>query len=752
MRIAYRKFFASTVCLAMLCPASLLLAQEIRVKHILVGSEAEAKDVRAEVVKNGATRVAFTKAARAHSKDTTTRLLGGDLGFVSEGDGLDKVFLTTAFDLEPGSMSEPVQTSFGWHLIYVVERRGPPRVPLLELPSNPTPKNDDGAKPASDGSGDAHNHVHTAGDGHDHDHDHDHDHPHPHPQDPPSVKATPENEIVPTAATTTAGTITPVAADRPVPKRRTLLERSFRVRLETVNSARHFPRHFMYQPEEALEVNVSVKNESSTDQSFPAPELLPLGLVVKKSGAFLPLAADFSSVAEPASFVTTLKTYQLVGYEVNISEFFPDVQDGRFTLNWDAKTFFENLETRFPKAKEAPDYESLKASLTAVRPRNPITQDIVMRDRSQRVRVRERNGMDLAVFENMRPTKKYYARLMVQGESDPVVIELQTGKQFRAAKHFADLVLEGFYDQLNFFEVRDGDYLLGGDPLSNGTGAPARLLTTRNIGKLPHKRGTVSFVSRSVRGQGPVSGGQVGSIFFVALKDHPEWDEEHVPFGEVIAGLNVLEKQGGKQTVRFQEITILDESQFGQLDVPSVAASAAAGDDGAFTTGNPELTIKTSKGDLSVELFEDTSRNTVASFIRLTEKGFYNGRKFYHVLMDRAGTERMAIQVGSPSDNFEGGPGYNIPDEFVARRRHVLGALVMIRKYDPNTESYVGDSAGSQFMICLRDIPAYDAAGFTVFGQVTGGLDVLGKLEVDDAIEAVNIDKKKNRPYTFRKS
>ena len=366
--------------------------------------------------------------------------------------------------------------------------------------------------------------------------------------------------------------------------------------------------------------------------------------------------------------------------------------------------------------------------------------------------------MDLTIFENMRPNKKYYARLMVQGEKDPVVIALHADSQFRAAKHFSDLVLEGFYDQLNFFEIREGDFLLGGDPLMNGTGAPAKLLTTRNTAKLPHKRGTVSFVSRSVRGQGPVSGGQVGSIFFVALKDHPEWDEQHVPFGQIVEGIEVLEKMGGKQSARFKEITILDETQYGQdgsAAVPTVetaaAVSAVTADD-QTTTGNPELKVETSKGELSVELFEDTSKNTAANFVRLTEDGFFNGRKFFHVLMDSGDTQRMAIQAGSPSDDFEGGPGYTIPDEFVARRKHIRGALVMVRQYDPDSQSYVKDSAGSQFMICLRQIPAYDAAGFTVFGQVTAGLDVLDKLEADDMIKKVTVVKKKDRPYTVRKS
>jgi hypothetical protein len=64
----------------------------------------------------------------------------------------------------------------------------------------------------------------------------------------------------------------------------------------------------------------------------------------------------------------------------------------------------------------------------------------------------------------------------------------------------------------------------------------------RNDAKLEHTKGTVSLVSRAVRSKGPVPGGQVGSIFVVCLKPHPEWNDEHVPVGEVVAGLDQLEK------------------------------------------------------------------------------------------------------------------------------------------------------------------------------------------------------------------
>jgi cyclophilin family peptidyl-prolyl cis-trans isomerase len=82
----------------------------------------------------------------------------------------------------------------------------------------------------------------------------------------------------------------------------------------------------------------------------------------------------------------------------------------------------------------------------------------------------------------------------------------------------------------------------------------------------------------------------------------------------------------------------------------------------------------------------------------------------------------------------------------------VKGALVMVLARQSDSQPvYVPNSAGSMFFMCLSDIPAYDYNKFTVFGQVTAGLEVLDQLEENDVIESVEITKKKDRPYTVNK-
>ena len=91
--------------------------QEVRARHILVGSEDEAKAVLGELKKGGD----FTELAKQKSKDPGAAE-GGDLGYFTK-DQMVPEFAETAFKLEPGQLSEPVKTDFGWHIIKVEDKR-----------------------------------------------------------------------------------------------------------------------------------------------------------------------------------------------------------------------------------------------------------------------------------------------------------------------------------------------------------------------------------------------------------------------------------------------------------------------------------------------------------------------------------------------------------------------------------------------------------------------------------------------------
>ncbi|MFB3073010.1 MAG: peptidylprolyl isomerase, partial [bacterium] len=95
--------------------------------------------------------------------------------------------------------------------------------------------------------------------------------------------------------------------------------------------------------------------------------------------------------------------------------------------------------------------------------------------------------------------------------------------------------------------------------------------------------------------------------------------------------------------------------------------------------------METEKGTISLELFEDDAPNTVANFVSLAEKGYYDGLTFHRVLQD------FMIQGGDPRGDCSGGPGYRIRDE-INPRKHDRGVLSMAKAQAP-------DSGGSQFFI-----------------------------------------------------
>lgn len=709
-------------------PASGSGRDEVRASHILVGSKDEADAIRKEIVAAGGNRQAFVAAARKHSKDVTTKPLGGDVNWFRQGGVMEKAFTDAAFALRVGEMSEAVQTPFGWHLLFVTDRReigsDRPAPPPPPPPADPSTKTlVPGEQPQTAGAGQ----VQPPKDEHDHDHDH------------------PE-EAKPGTPAGTAGTPPP---PRPaVEAKRTILTDNvdFRLSIETVRSQKLSLQQASFTPDQAIEVNLTLKNQSSKEQKFVARELLPLGLKVTVLGDTTPLPGDFASLQEPAALFATYKTYEISGIEVSLNDYWKGLAQKRYSVSWDLATLIANLEQRFAKVKDQADYSALSE---LSKRRNAVSVDVVNRDVSPRITMQRSRPLNVSVYEPLKTDGKTYVQIKFANPGEQILIELAADKQYSAVNHFVKLVTEGFYDGLGFFDQEAGDYVLGGCPTNSGTGAPSfSLPRMKNDAKLTHKRGTVSFVTRSTRQKGPAPGGQVGSIFVVCLKAHPEWDEEHVPFGEVVSGLELLDKTGLKN---FREVSVVGEADLGNLKpTPAAAADAVA--------GNPEAVIKTSKGVLTVELFEDVARNTVANFVTLAGQKFYDklskgdGKQKLFVMKDDTGSP-FIIQTGSPTNELDpsSGPGYSIPSEINAKK-HVKGAVAMCVAYDEATKAYVPDTSGSQFFICTKELPYYDfLRSFTVFGQVTSGLDVLDRLTDADTIESVEITKKKPHPYTVRK-
>ena len=128
-------------------------------------------------------------------------------------------------------------------------------------------------------------------------------------------------------------------------------------------------------------------------------------------------------------------------------------------------------------------------------------------------------------------------------------------------------------------------------------------------------------------------------------------------------------------------------------------------------------TMKTSEGDIVLELFDEDAPKTVSNFKKLASDGFYDGLIFHRVIDD------FMIQGGCPEGTGMGGPGYTFEDE-INPHKVVRGALAMANA-GPNTN-------GSQFFIVTADATPWLDGKHTVFGQVTSGMDVVDQIsEVD---------------------
>jgi cyclophilin family peptidyl-prolyl cis-trans isomerase len=142
--------------------------------------------------------------------------------------------------------------------------------------------------------------------------------------------------------------------------------------------------------------------------------------------------------------------------------------------------------------------------------------------------------------------------------------------------------------------------------------------------------------------------------------------------------------------------------------------------------------MHTNHGDITLELFDEDAPKTVENFKKLAGDNFYNGVIFHRVIKD------FMIQGGDPTGTGTGGPGYQFEDEF-NDNKIVRGALAMANA-GPNTN-------GSQFFIVTTDAAPWLDGKHTVFGQVTGGMDVV------DALEALPTDRRDRpqQPATIEK-
>jgi peptidyl-prolyl cis-trans isomerase B (cyclophilin B) len=180
--------------------------------------------------------------------------------------------------------------------------------------------------------------------------------------------------------------------------------------------------------------------------------------------------------------------------------------------------------------------------------------------------------------------------------------------------------------------------------------------------------------------------------------------------------------------------------------------SPAAEQQSNMDTTSQYALIETARGNIKLELYSADAPKTVANFISLINKGFYNGLKFHRVISD------FMIQGGDPRGDGTGGPGYSFEDEMnpwslglpeatiqayeaqgyqytknLTSHKMTVGALAMANA-GPNTN-------GSQFFIVTQQDQPHLDGKHTVFGRVAEGMDVVRQIQQGDVMNKVTIIK-----------
>ena len=138
--------------------------------------------------------------------------------------------------------------------------------------------------------------------------------------------------------------------------------------------------------------------------------------------------------------------------------------------------------------------------------------------------------------------------------------------------------------------------------------------------------------------------------------------------------------------------------------------------------------METNKGTIRLNLYSDETPMTVANFVNLAQRGFYDGLSFHRVIED------FMIQGGCPQGTGTGGPGYRFADEFVDSLRHDAPGKFSMANAGPGTN-------GSQFFITHVPTPWLDDA-HTIFGAVEGDDDqaVVNAIGQGDHIVSVTVE------------
>lgn len=376
-----------------------------------------------------------------------------------------------------------------------------------------------------------------------------------------------------------------------------------------------------------------------------------------------------------------------------------------------------------------------------------------------------RNAMYKAAPEMKLDPKKYYYATLKTDRGD-IKVQLFASLAPLAVNNFVFLARDGFYNNTTFHRVLEGFMMQGGDPTGTGAGGPGYQFANEDYpGALYDRPGLLAMANA-----GPDTN---GSQFFITFAAAEHLSGGYTLFGEVIAGQEVL----GKITRRDPNLNpdfvgdtlytvLIEESDSSQLPTPTpapptatptqtptpyaptnpeddqarpLATLAPADRTGYFNTApaveidtakHYTATIKTTKGELVVALYDDAAPAAVNNFVTLVNLGFYDG------LPINQNSPGNVLVIGSPNNDPAGDVGYRFDPEVNLPITPTLGSLAYLPMRE---ESGAVRASGSQLLVALLDPPPDSSQQYSFFGKVVSGMDIVTQLTTEDKIEAITI-------------
>ncbi|MBK8051664.1 MAG: peptidylprolyl isomerase [Anaerolineales bacterium] len=372
----------------------------------------------------------------------------------------------------------------------------------------------------------------------------------------------------------------------------------------------------------------------------------------------------------------------------------------------------------------------------------------------------ERDGMYTAAPEmTIDPSKYYYATFKT--DKGDIKVQLFADRAPLAVNNLVFLAREGFYNDTTFHRVLDGFMMQGGDPTGTGAGGPGYQFKNEVFPGATFDRPGLLAMANS----GPDTN---VSQFFITFDAAPWLDGGYTQFGEVVSGLDVLDKITRRDPTTNPDFTgdklytvVIEESDTSVMPTPTpppptptpFAPSAATGNDrplasippaerDGYFNAPPEqvidtaktytATIKTAAGDIVVALYDDLAPLAVNNFVVLSDLGFYDG-----LPINQVNPEEIVV-FGSPSGDPNADVGYRFSPEVNLQVEDAPG-IVTYRVVDQTADgAFV--ASGSQIFLSIIAPPAGAGESYSYFGKIVEGMDVLGQLVANDPIESITIE------------